>query len=177
MAIPEEIQTARLNLKRSTVNHAPAIFEAYATDTAVTKYMSWKPYTDEGQVEDFIDSLSKGWEAGTEFAWCIFDKTDNQLMGMINLRIDSFKANGGYVLAQPHWGHGYMTEALVAIRELAFSLPEIERFQMECDVDNPASARVMEKAGFEKEGVLRRYIRHPNVSDVPRDCFCYSFVR
>jgi len=70
-----------------------------------------------------------------------------------------------------------MAEALIEVRDLAFSLPEIQRFQLVCDVENPASARVMEKAGFEKEGVLRKYILHPNISDVPRNCLCYSYIR
>jgi len=70
-----------------------------------------------------------------------------------------------------------MSEVLVEIRDIAFSLPGIERFQIFCDVENKASARVMEKAGFEKEGVLRKYIHHPNISEEARDCFCYSRIR
>lgn len=46
-----------------------------------------------------------------------------------------------------------------------------------CDIDNQASARVLEKVGMQKEGVLRRWISHPNVSSEPRDCLCYSRVR
>ena len=46
-----------------------------------------------------------------------------------------------------------------------------------CDVENRASARVMEKAGLEREGILRRWIIHPNVGFEPRDCFSYAMVR
>lgn len=177
MTAPDLIHTSRLILKRPIEEFAQAIFDNYATDPEVTKYMTWAPHAEVNQTIEFLNSLSRSWDAETEFAWSIFRKADNQLIGMITLRVDSFTAEAGYVLAKSSWGKGYMTEALVAVRELAFSMPAIERFQILCDVDNPASARVMEKAGFEKEGILRKYIRHPNISDVPRDCLCYSFVR
>ena len=46
-----------------------------------------------------------------------------------------------------------------------------------CDVENIGSARVMEKAGLVREGLARRLIIHPNISDEPRDCFSYAIVR
>jgi hypothetical protein len=46
-----------------------------------------------------------------------------------------------------------------------------------CDSTHLASVRVLEKAGLEREGILRRFIVHPNISPEPRDCFCYSRVR
>jgi len=46
-----------------------------------------------------------------------------------------------------------------------------------CDVENIASARVMEKAGLSREGVLRRWLVHPNLGPEPRDCYGYARVR
>lgn len=46
-----------------------------------------------------------------------------------------------------------------------------------CDLDNLASSRVMENAGMIREGILRRYLTHPNISEDPRDCFLYAKVR
>ena len=46
-----------------------------------------------------------------------------------------------------------------------------------CDVENKASARVMEKAGLEREGMLRHWIIHPNISCKPRDWLSYAKVR
>jgi ribosomal-protein-alanine N-acetyltransferase len=46
-----------------------------------------------------------------------------------------------------------------------------------CDIENVGSARVMEKAGLEREGVLRRWVIHPKASSEPRDCFVYAKVR
>ena len=46
-----------------------------------------------------------------------------------------------------------------------------------CDVENLASARVVEKAGMTREGLLRRYIIHPNISGEQRDCYLYAIVK
>jgi RimJ/RimL family protein N-acetyltransferase len=70
-----------------------------------------------------------------------------------------------------------MPEAARAIVDWGLSQNAIFRIWALCDVDNLASARVMEKIGMEKEGILRRCIIHPNVSDDPRDVYCYSMVK
>ena len=70
-----------------------------------------------------------------------------------------------------------MTEALAAATDWTLGQPGIWRISGVCDVENLASARVMEKAGLVREGVLRRWIVHPNLSDAPRDSFSYAKVR
>src|SRR5689334_11365824 len=65
----------------------------------------------------------------------------------------------GYFVAEPCWGRGIATEAVRGISAYAFdSFPELERLQACVFEWNPASMRVLEKAGFEREGVLRRSI-------------------
>jgi [ribosomal protein S5]-alanine N-acetyltransferase len=71
------------------------------------------------------------------------------------------------VLARPTWGQGLMTEALSEVVGWALRQPGIWRIGDVCDVENLASARVMEKAGLEREGVLRRWGVHPNLGEVP----------
>ena len=70
-----------------------------------------------------------------------------------------------------------MSEVLTSAVELALALPGIFRVHAICDVENVASARVMEKSGLRREGCLRRYVVHPNVADEPRDCWSYAAVR
>jgi RimJ/RimL family protein N-acetyltransferase len=70
-----------------------------------------------------------------------------------------------------------MTEALSEVAHWALRQPEIFRISAVCDVENIASARVMEKAGLIREGLLRRWLVHPNISDKPRDCFAYAKAR
>ena len=62
-----------------------------------------------------------------------------------------------------------MTEALRAAVAGALAEPGMFRIDAVCDVDNPGSARVMEKVGLVREGLLRRWMVQPNVPDDPRD--------
>ena len=83
----------------------------------------------------------------------------------------------GYALAQMCWGQGLMTEALTEIAGWALRQPLIWRIGAFADVENIGSIRVMEKSGFAREGVLRRWLLHPNVSDGPRDCVSFALTR
>ncbi len=80
-------------------------------------------------------------------------------------------------MARPFWGQGIMTEAARAVVQWAWSQSEIYRIWAVGDVENVASARVLEKVGMQHEGILRRFINHPNISDTPRDCHCYARVK
>ena len=68
-----------------------------------------------------------------------------------------------------------MTEFLTEIAAWALRQPSVFRIGAVCDIENIGSARVLEKSGFVREGLLRRWLVHPNISDDPRDC--YSYVR
>jgi RimJ/RimL family protein N-acetyltransferase len=96
---------------------------------------------------------------------------------MITARVDGFKWELGYVLARSQWNQGYMTEAVKAVTGWALAQPEIYRVWAVCDVDNVVSARVLEKAGMRREGLMRRWSVHPNISPEPRDSYCYSVTK
>ncbi len=96
---------------------------------------------------------------------------------MLELRIESHRADMGYVLARAYWNRGYMTEAVREVTEWALTQPSIFRVWAVCDVENAASVRVLEKAGFQQEGILRRWLIHPDISDEARDCYCYAVVK
>lgn len=83
----------------------------------------------------------------------------------------------GCASGRAFWGQGLMTEALQAVTVWAFAQPAIRRVGAVVDVENRASARVMEKAGLQREGLLQRWLVHPNMGAAPRDCFSYAIVR
>ena len=70
-----------------------------------------------------------------------------------------------------------MKEAVTGLVQWALAQPEIFRVWAVCDAENVASARLLESVGMQREGTLRRWILHPNVSDSPRDCLCYAVVK
>jgi RimJ/RimL family protein N-acetyltransferase len=156
---------------------ASAIFEGYAQDPDVTRYMTWKPYKNIRETKTFIKACQELWKTGKDFAYSIILRENDKLIGMIALHPLKLKIEVGYGLARPFWGKGYMTEALRAVIDWALAQPDIFRVQAFCDVDNFGSARVMEKAGMEREGTLRRYVLHPNISDEPREVYLYAVVK
>jgi [ribosomal protein S5]-alanine N-acetyltransferase len=99
-------------------------------------------------------------------------QSDGQVIGAFDLRQPGPSRLGfGYVLTRSSWGQGIMTEVLTHIVDWALRQPGIWRIGDVCDVENPASARVMEKAGLQREGVF------PNRGHEPRDCINYAKVR
>jgi ribosomal-protein-alanine N-acetyltransferase len=174
---PETLETARLRLRKPVPKDAEVIFRQYAQDTEVTKFLTWQPHGTIETTREFVRRCLDDWKQGKSFHWIITGKSDNQLMGMISARVDSHKINLGYGLARGYWGKGYMPEAIQGLIEWALKQPEIYRVWAVCDVDNSASARVLEKVGMRREGLLHRWSVHPNVSAEPRDSFCYSITK
>jgi ribosomal-protein-alanine N-acetyltransferase len=82
----------------------------------------------------------------------------------------------GYALARTYWGQGFASEVVRMLVNWMLAQPNIYRIWAVCDLENRASDRVLEKSGLICEGVLRRWLIHPNISNEPRDCACYATV-
>ena len=174
---PEILETNRLLLRLPVMEDAQALFQKYARDPEVTKYLIWRPHETILVTREFIHRCILCWQAGTAFPWVVVRRDDRELVGMLELRIDKFQADLGYVIAREYWGNGFATEITRSVIEWAMSQKNIFRVWATCDIENSASARVLEKAGMQREGVLRRYIIHPNISPEPRDSYCYAIVK
>jgi [ribosomal protein S5]-alanine N-acetyltransferase len=175
--LPKECETARLRLRQPLVDDAEALYAEYAADPLVTKYLSWRPYAEVEPLRRFLANMVAGLDNSSRSAWVITVRPADNPVGMIDCRVDGHRFNFGYVLARRCWGNGYMVEALKPLVEWGLNNPKIHRIWAFCDIDNRASARVLEKLGMREEGVLRRWFIHPNLSDVARDCRCYSRVK
>jgi RimJ/RimL family protein N-acetyltransferase len=174
---PERFETERLFLRKPGTDDANAIFSAYAQDPKVTPYLTWRPHKSVEETHAILEQILKLWTAGEAYSFAIIVKDSDALIGMIAMHPDGLSIGIGYVLARPHWGQGYMTEAVRKVADWAIHQPDIYRVFATCDMENLASARVMEKAGMQREGILRKYIVHPNISDVPRDSYIYAIVK
>jgi RimJ/RimL family protein N-acetyltransferase len=177
MIPPQVIETQRLRLRSARESDAEEIFAAYGQDAEATMYLAWRP---SGRLEDTREHLrltAKARQEGKALQWVILRQEDERLLGMIGGRIDGHKVELGYVLAKPYWNNGYMTEAVRAVIDWALGEPDIYRVWAVCDIENPASGRVMEKAGMKREGVLRRWSIHPARSAEPRDCYCFAVTK
>ena len=175
--LPREITTERLLLRAPVPEDAQRIFASYAQDMEVARYLTWRPSKKLADAEHHIHDRILAWRRGNICAWSIIETKRDLLIGMIELRVKDGVADAGYVVARSEWGKGYATEALVAVIDAGLALPEINGVAAVCDVENLASARVMEKAGMVRDGVLKRHMVHPNILDEPRDVFSYTIAK
>lgn len=174
---PDAFQTARLVLRPIAPRDAGPIFDAYACDSAVTRFLIWRPHQSRSDTEAYIAQCVAA-HPGDARTYVLTGREDGAIRGALDLRrAGPHRLEFGYVLARSCWGQGLMTEALAEAVRWALDQPSVFRIGAVCDVENIGSARVMEKAGLLREGLLRRWLVHPNIGDAPRDCFIYARAR
>lgn len=177
MKPPERFETARLILRKPRPDDTNAMFTGWAQDVEVTRYLTWRPHRSIEESHEIIRICLQLWEGDEDHPYMLALKEKDHPIGMIALHPDGFKVALGYVLAKAYWGKGYMAEASRAVIDWMFQQEGIYRVFATTDVENIGSQRVLEKAGMTREGLLRRYIIHPNITDEPRDCYMYAVVK
>ncbi|HYA34769.1 MAG TPA: GNAT family N-acetyltransferase [Candidatus Binataceae bacterium] len=175
-SLPERFETARLTLRRVRDSDVSAIFE-YASDPEVTRLMDWRTLVDVSEAAKSVQRSREGWERGTEFGWMITVKPGDFAVGRIACFPNGHRAEIGYLLNRRFWGKGYATEAADCVIKWLLADGGLWRVWATCDVENIASAQVLEKIGMLREGTLRRLAIRPNISEEPRDAFLYAKVR
>jgi RimJ/RimL family protein N-acetyltransferase len=170
------LRTEHLVLRAARLEDAEAIFAEYAADPAVTRFLLWRPQTSVEGVREFLRGAVASMTEGRELHWVVIRAGGDRAIGAIGCTFQAFRAELGYVLGRAHWRRGFMSEALRAVVGVLLARDGIHRVWAVCDVENVGSARVLEKAGLAREGLLRRWSLHPNVSDVPRDCYVYAAI-
>jgi RimJ/RimL family protein N-acetyltransferase len=150
----------------------------YASDAAVTRFMTWAPNSSIEQtravLEGQIDDARK--KPREDYQLTIALVATDELVGRIRMTITSRRhglADLGYVLRRSCWGHGYATEAVRLLVGFGFEVLGLHRLEATCDPENVGSWRVLEKVGFQREGRLRRnLLSHGNW----RDSFVYGLL-
>ncbi len=173
--LPVAFHTTQLELRQIGIGDAGPIFDTYAQDPEVTRLLTWRPHQHLADTTAYIAGCVA---TSTRMARTYVVREAGMVRGTVDMRMDEpYRLEVGYVLARSCWGRELMTEALREVADWALAQPRIFRIGAVCDVENIGAARVMEKAGFVREALLRRWAIHPNVSDEPRDCFSYGRVR
>jgi len=175
MKAPERVATARLILRRPRTEDAGAIFERYASDPEVTRWLGWPRHTTTADTEAFLGFSEAEWERWPAGPYLIERRADRVLVGTTGFGFETpQRAMTGYVLARDAWGQGLATEALRAIVELTPSLGLV-RLHAFCHAEHVASAHVLDKCGFAREGLFRRHSVFPNSGlDAPLDVLIYA---
>ncbi|MEM1433601.1 MAG: GNAT family N-acetyltransferase [Pseudomonadota bacterium] len=173
---PPTLQGERLLLRRLTLRDMDTVY-AYGSDPEATRLVDWPRHERRADAEAFINQTVQEWSQGTQFTWGMERREDQCLLGAISCTAISHRTSIGYVLAQRFWGQGFATEAARLLVEWLSSSGGVIRVWATCDVENAASARVLEKAGMQREGILRAWNRPPNLPGTPpRDAYVYALI-
>jgi [ribosomal protein S5]-alanine N-acetyltransferase len=153
-----KFSTDRLILRRLKPEDATHMFEL-ANDYEVAKMTLNIPHPYlVGDAIKFIKRSQTAWDSGERYGFAIVLKETNTFMGVIGIIpiLEHYRAEVGYWIGQTYWGRGYTTEALKRVIQFGFETLDLNRIDASYRVDNPASARVMEKAGMTYEGTFRQ---------------------
>lgn len=151
------LHTERLRLRPFVEADADALFTMHS-DARVLRYWDAPPWADRSRATRFLASCRQMAEEGTGVRVAVDAGPDGGFIGWCGLarwNPDFRSAAIGYCFGEAAWGHGYGTEAAGALLQWAFSTLDLNRVQAETDTRNLASARVLEKLGFVREGTLR----------------------
>jgi [ribosomal protein S5]-alanine N-acetyltransferase len=168
------LETERLVLRAPRLNDAQPIFERYASDPVVTRYLGWPRHTSVADTRAFVKFSTTEWSKWNAGPMLAISRDDGTLLGSTGLNFEAPDvAQTGYVFARDAWGRGYATEALRAMMELA-KQRGVQRLYALCHPTHRASWRVLEKCGFAREAVLPRHAVFPNLSPDPADVVSYA---
>jgi RimJ/RimL family protein N-acetyltransferase len=151
------LPTARLCLRPFAQGDADALFAVHSS-AYVLRYWDAAPWTDRDRTDHFIAACRQMAEEGSGARLAVERTSDGAFIGWcaLNRWNPEFRsASLGYCFDDAVWGHGYATEAASALLRWAFDTLDLNRVQAETDTRNAASARVLEKLNFKREGTLR----------------------
>lgn len=178
MWTPPIIETERLILRPITMADVPAIFE-YASNPNVSKYVPWSVHRTIADSEVFVkDYILKNYENEVPEPWGATIKAlGDKIVGTagcmwISKPWKTMELGG--ISAEPMWGNGYAYEASRAVLDYVYRNYDVNRIYAKCHLENVASARVMEKLGMKREGIMRACVYKEGKFI---DMYCYSILR
>jgi len=154
-------QTDRLRL-RSMREEDCAIMVEYLNVWEVNAPLAVLPFPfTYGDANSFWDRMQKRYDNGRPEFFVIADKGTDELLGGIGIHAEhtlndrAYVGEMGYWLGQPHWGQGYMREALLAVIRYIFAAHEYRMLVSTTDLDNVRSQHVLKSMGFSYQGEFK----------------------
>ncbi len=170
-----EVIGPSLTLRYATRADAVALLEL-GSDPEVTRFFSWGPYRSLEEPEAYIDGLQCERGRGERLDFLIVHPSRGPVgvTGLTELSARDRRAVVGTWLGRRFWGTGANRASKALIAWLSFHVLGLERLGAYADLDNPRSQTALERIGFQREGVLRRWHRH---GETVHDVIVYSWLR
>jgi ribosomal-protein-alanine N-acetyltransferase len=158
----QTIETERLILRRFELADADAIFNNWANDDEVTKYMRWETHKNIEETKNVVSSWIENYNSPECYHWGLSIKSTGQLIGSIGagaIDKNDNKCEIGYCIGREFWSMGFTTEAVKAVIHFLMFDVGLNRVEAYHSVNNPASGKVMQKTGMTFEGRAKQKYR------------------
>ena len=147
------MKTEHLYLRLFVLEDAPAMYENWASDPENLKYVTWDAHTSSERTRESIKRWVEQYQKPDTYKWAICFKTSpDQVIGDISVVSQDQESEScelGYILGKKFWGKGFMTEALTAVLDFLLNEVGFKEIKATYVSLNPASGKVMEKAGMQ----------------------------
>lgn len=173
-ALLQSLAGARLLLRQPLIGDLQDVFQ-YASNPLVSRFMGWSTHRDEAESGVFLEGCIADWQGESRLAWVM--EHAGRVVGMIAVQLRGRNAGIGYVVAPDVWGQGYASEALGLISDGLFCHSPVSAIWALCVTDNPVSARVLERCGYQREALLPAYFLCPNLDGERHDVWRYVRYR
>lgn len=153
------LETERLILRKFKDEDASDLFNNWASDSNVTKYLTWPTHENLDTSKYVIGLWLNEYSNSDHYNWCIEIKESGQAIGSISVvsideNVEAVEI--GYCIGKEYWDKGIVTEAFSSIIKFLFEEVDVKRIVAKHDTNNPASGAVMKKCGLKFEGVNRK---------------------
>lgn len=152
------LESNRLILKPFDINQYELIYKNWASDSNVTKYLTWDIHPNKEFTHNLISQWNGLYSNKNYYHWSINLKEGDIPIGAIIARMeteDSRIANMGYVIGSRWWHQGYMTEALTTVIKFLFEKVGMDIIEAVHHVDNINSGKVMQKSGMKYKSMCK----------------------
>ena len=174
----QRLETERLILRRFVLDDAAAMYQNWASDDEVTKFLTWPTHKSIEVSERVLKSWLPLYENADYYLWAIVLKESGDEpvgnIAAVQVHDDVSSVHIGYCLGRAFWHQGIMSEALQAVIDFFFDTVGVNRVESRHDPRNPHSGMVMQKCGMQYEGTLRSSDR--NNQGICDACW-YSILR
>ncbi len=153
------LNTERLVLRQFTLDDAQAMFDNWAKDPEVTRFMTWPPYKSPDGTREKLKQWVEEYKDPSNYTWAICPKELGEPIGSISvvtMNDERDIVSIGYCIGRKWWHQGITSEAFAAVIKYLFEEVGVNRLEARHNVNNPNSGRVMKKCGLTYEGTLRQ---------------------
>ena len=174
----QRLETDRLILRKFNLEDASAMYNNWASDEDVAKYLTWQAHQSQEVSEYVLKEWVEAYSDKSCYNWAIVLKEKGEPIGsisVVHMNEDVSMVHIGYCIGKAWWHQGITSEALKAVMDFLFDQVDVNRIESRHDPRNPNSGKVMQKCGMKYEGTLRSSDRN-NCGGICEACY-YALLK